>query len=195
MKLSKKYLAVIGGVALIVLLIGVTARASEEAAEKRRPAQSRIPGRERSKEMLETIRTVRTIETLKLTEQQIAQFLPKQRQMKEMRQNYSKVRKVKVEKLAKLLESKTSPRVLEKVLAEMKADEEKFQAKKKALQTEIDSILTPEQRAKLIIFERDFRKEMRKMLKRFSKREKSSEKRRGTKSQKEGSPRGSERGK
>jgi hypothetical protein len=178
MKLSKKYLAVIGGVALIVLLTGVTAGASKEAAEKRRPAQSRIPGRERSKEMLETIRTVRTIETLKLTEQQIAQFLPKQRQMKEMRENYFKVRKAKVEKLAKLLESKASPRVLEKALAEMKADEEIFQAENKALRAEIDSILSPEQRARLIIFERDFRKEMRKMLKRSSKREKPSEKRR-----------------
>ncbi len=195
MKFSKKYLPLIGGVALIVLLTGVTAGASEEAAEKRRPAQSRISGRERSKEMLETIRTVRTIETLKLTEQQIAQFLPRQRQMKETRENYSKVRKARVEKLAKLLESKTSPRVLEKVLAEMKADEEKFQAENKALRAEIDNILTPEQRARLIIFERDFRKEMGKMLKRSSKREKPSEKRKRTKSQREGSPRGSERGK
>ncbi len=195
MKLSKKYLAVIGGVALIILLVGVTAGASEEAAEKRRPAQSRIPGRERSKEMLETIRTVRTIETLKLTEQQIAQFLPKQRQMKEMRENYFKVRKVKVEKLAKLLESKASPRALEKTLTELKSDEEKYQAENKALRAEIDNILTPEQRARLIIFERDFRKEMRKMLKGHSKREKPSEKRKGTKSQREDFPRGSERGK
>ena len=195
MKLSKKYLAVIGGVALIVLLTGVTVGASEEAAGKRGPAQSRTPGRERSKEMLETIRTVRTIETLKLTEQQIAQFLPKQQQMKGMRENYSKVRKVKVEKLEKLLESKASPRALEKVLAAMKAEEEKFQAENKALRAEIDSILTPEQQARLIIFERDFRKEMRKMLKKSSKREKPSEKRKKTKSKKEGSPRGSEHGK
>jgi len=195
MKLSKKYLALIGGVALIVLLTGVIAGASEEAAEKRGSAQSRTTGRERSKEMLETIRTVRTIETLKLTEQQIAQFLPKQRQMKGMRENYSKVRKVKVEKLAKLLESKASPRDLEKVLAEVEAEEEKFQAENKALRAEIDSILTPEQRARLIIFERDFRKEMHKMLKKSSKREKPSEDRKGTKRQKEGSPRKSERGK
>ena len=192
MKLSKKYLAIIGGVALIILLVGVTDGASEEAAEKRRPAQSRIPRRERSKEMLETIRTVRTIETLKLTEQQIAQFLPKQRQMKEMRENYFKVRKARVEKLAKLLESKTSPRALEKTLTELKSDKEKYQAENKALRDEIDNILTLEQRARLIIFERDFRKEMRKMLKGHSKRKKPSEKRRGTKSQREGSPRRSE---
>lgn len=183
MKLSKKYLVIIGGVALIVLLTGVTARASEEtahprAAGKRRPAQARIPRVEKSKEMLETIRTVRTIEALELTEEQIAQFLPKMRKIREEREKHRAVRKEKVEKLAKLLESKTSPRVLEKALAEMKADEEKFQAENKALRNEIDSILTIEQRARLIIFERNFHKEMREMLKEPSKKERPSEKRR-----------------
>ena len=201
MKFSKKYLAIIGGIVLVILVAGVSVRAAEESADQRRAikrkklAQAHISREVRSKEMLETIRTVRTIEALKLDEEQIAQFLPKQRRMRELKEKYLKTRKEKVEELAKLLESKASSRVLEKALAELKGAKEKFRAASKALGDEIDSILTPEQRARLVIFKRDFRKEMRRMLKKPSERARSLEKRRGTKSQRERSPRGSERGK
>jgi Spy/CpxP family protein refolding chaperone len=191
MKLSKKYLTIIGGVALIVLLIGVTAGATE----KRRPAQSRIQGRERSRKMLETIRMVRTIEALELTEEQIAQFLPMQRQIKEARKEFHQSRKERIEELEGLLKSKASSRNLEKALENLKAQEKSFRERTESLQDKIDSILTIEQRARLIIFERGFQKEMREMLKGPSKREKQPEKRRGTKSQREGFRRGSERGK
>ncbi len=181
MKFSKKYLAIIGGVVLVVLVVGVTMgvrKAAHRRAIRRRPALARILGKERPEEMLETIKIVRTIEALELNEEQIAQVIPRWRSMKEAMKEFHQSRKERIEELEKLLKSKASSQDVERALENLKAQEKAFRERTESLKDEIDSILTPEQEARLILFERKFHKEMQRMLKRPPKRERPLEKRR-----------------
>ncbi len=185
MKLSKKYLAIIGGVILVVLVVGVAAgvkkAAHRRAIKRRRPALARILGKERPREMLETVKIVRTIEALKLNEEQIAQVLPKWRRRKEARKEFHQSRKERIEELGKLLKSKASSQDLERALENLKAQEKAFRERMENLKEEIEEILTPEQEVKLILFEKKFRQEMQRMLKRPPRRARPLEKREGIK--------------
>ncbi|MBU4128750.1 hypothetical protein L6386_05355 [bacterium] len=182
MKFSKKYLAIIGGVVLVVLVVvvavGVKKAAHRRAIKRRRPALARLMGKEKPREMLETIRIVRTIEALELNEEQVAQIIPKWRRMKEARKEFQQSRKERIEELEKLLKSKVSSQDLEKALENLKAQEKAFRERMESLKDEIDSILTPEQEVKLILFEKQFRKEMQRMLKKPPKRASPLEKKR-----------------
>lgn len=181
MKFSKKYLAIIGGVVLIVLVVGTAVgvkRAVHRRAIKRRPALARILGKERPREMLETIRIVRTIEALELNEEQIAQVLPKWREMKEAGKEFHQSRKERIEELEKLLKSKASSQELERALENLKAQEKAFRGRMENLKDEIDKTLSPEQKVKLIISESKFHKEMQRMLEKPPRRAKLLEKRR-----------------
>lgn len=182
MKFSKKYLAIIGGVVLVVLVVGVAVgvrKASHRRAIRRRgPALARLLGKEKPREMLETIKIVRTIEALELNEEQVAQVLPKWRETKEARKEFHQNRKERIEELEKLLKSKASSQDLERALENLKAQEKAFRERMESLKDEIDSILTPEQEVKLILFEKKFRKEMQRMVKRPPKRARPLEKKR-----------------
>jgi len=185
MKLSKKYLVIVGGAVLIILISGASIRAEEESAgphreiEKKQFLQEHVPGHKKSKEMLETIRTVRIIEALKLNEEQIAKVLPAQREMREAKKEFRQSRKERIEELEKLLKSKASSQNLERALESLKAQEKAFRERTEKLQGKIENPLTPEQKARLIIFERQFRKEMRQMLKKHPKGKSPLKKRRG----------------
>ncbi len=184
MKFSKKYLAIIGGVVLVVLVVGVTMgvrKAAHRRAIRRRPALARILGEERPSEMLETIRIVRTIEALELNEAQIAQVLPRWREMKEATREFHQSRKERIEELEKLLKSKASSQELERALENLKAQEKAFRERMESLKDEIDKTLSPEQKVKLIISERKFHKEMQRMLEKPPRRAKLLEKRKGIK--------------
>ena len=184
MKFSKKYLAIIGGVILVilvVLVVGVKKATTRRAIKKRRPALARMLGKERPREMLETIRLVKTIEALELNEEQIAQVLPKWREMKEAKKEFHQRRKERIEELEKLLKSKTSSQDLERALENLKAQEKAFQGRLESLKDEIDKALSPEQEVKLILFEKKFRREMQGMLERPPRRAKPLEKRKGIK--------------
>jgi len=182
MKFSKKYLAIIRGVVLVVLVVGVVVgvrkAAHRRAIRRRRPALARMLGKERPREMLETIRMVRIIETLKLNEEQIAQVLPKWREIKEAKREFHQSQKERIEELEKLLKSKVSSQDLERALENLKAQEKAFHERMESLKEEIDKILTPEQEVKLILFEKKFRKEMQRMLKKHPRGERPLKKRR-----------------
>lgn len=182
MKFSKKYLAIIGAVVVVILVVGVAVgvkkAARRRAIRRRRPAMARILGKERPREMLETIRLVKTIEALELNEKQIAQLLPKWREMTEAKKEFHQSRKERIEELEKLLNSKASSQALERALENLKAQEKAFRARIESLKDEIDKTLSAEQKAKLIISERKFHQEMQRMLERPPRRAKPLEKRR-----------------
>ncbi|HCG77053.1 MAG: hypothetical protein COZ37_05235 [bacterium (Candidatus Ratteibacteria) CG_4_10_14_3_um_filter_41_18] len=167
---------------LLLLTTGV--KLSAESRAEKTPNQ-KISDEEREErkgkasEMLETITLWKLVDGLKLTEEQVAKFLPKYREDKDLKKEYQEKRKKIAEELKDLLQDKSSSKKIEEKLTQLNKLEEEEWQKKRALEKELKSILTPEQQAKYIFLQRQIGEEMMQRLRKKGKerKEQSQEKR------------------
>lgn len=168
MKTSKILLIFAGIVVIVVLTVGITIGVERivhrRAFEKRMPYLTDILGKERPRDLLETIKIVRAIEVLDMNEEQIGKVISRWGKLNNIREEHNKIRKEKLEEIEKLLKAKASSSELQAVISELNGLDDKFQSDYKALRNEIDNALTIEQQAKLILFERDFHRQMQMFL-------------------------------
>ena len=124
------------------------------------PREKRAP-----KELIETLRKVRLIEELRLTDEQSVKFFPKLNEIRESKEKFDQDRKTLIEELMDLFEKdKKSAEQINAKLDKLFQREEEFNKKETALKKEIRKILSPEQQARLILFQLRFDKEMREMI-------------------------------
>lgn len=170
MKFSKMLLVISGVVVIVALTIvitmGVERAIHRRAFEKRMPHLAKIIGKESPRDLLKTIKMVRAIEVLGLDEEQIAKVIPRWRKLDETREVNRKARKKKLEEIERLLKAEAPAEELENAITSLEELDDKFQSDCKALRDEINQMLTPEQQARLILFEKDFRCQMQKFLQR-----------------------------
>jgi len=124
-----------------------------------------MPKERAPRQLIETLRKVRLIEELKLTDEQSVKFFPKMNAIKEAKEKIDQDRKILIEELMDLLAKDKKP--LDQINAKLDKLfqlEEDFNKKETVLKKEIRKILSPEQQARLILFQLRFDQEMREMI-------------------------------
>ena len=169
MKASKITLIVIGIIVLITITVGVTVVVQRNIYKKKlakhAPYLTNLMGKEKPRDMLKTIKLVKAIEVLDLDEEQMAEFITQWQKTQRAAMDYRKDRAEKIKEIDELLKDKASPQDLTNAITELRALEKDFSGEKQDLQDEIYSVLTPEQQARFILFEKKFNRQMKNFLK------------------------------
>ncbi len=117
------------------------------------------------KELVETLRKVRLIEELKLSEEQSLKFFPKLNELREAKEKFEQDRRTVLDELRDLLHKEKIPQdQINAKIDKLFQIEEEFNKKENALKKELRKILSPEQQARLILFQLRFERELRDMI-------------------------------
>lgn len=172
---SFKILLIITGViaiiaATVVVTLGVQRSIHRKKFIQKTPHLAKLLGDKKPKDLLGTIKTVRAIEVLDLNDEQSARYISLSRKLETLRKEHHEKRKEKLEGLDRLVKAAASDDELQKVIKELQQLDEDFRTETKGLRNEINSILTPDQQARLILFEKEFQHEMQEFLERQPRR-------------------------
>lgn len=168
MKSFKLFLIIGGMIVVIIVTAIITSRIQSSIHHKRlmrkSPHLAKLLGDKKPKDLLVTIKTVRAIDALDLNDEQSARFISLTRKRETLRKEYHKSLKDKLEELDRLVKANASDNELQKVIKELDEAEERFRTDTKKIKDDINSILTPEQQARLILFEKEFAREMQRFI-------------------------------
>ena len=142
-------------------------------------AQSGHPGDtqggDRPYERIENLRKVRLVEILELKEDQSVRFLARMNEHDNARRAIMKERGEALYKLERLIRNKSDDSEYEKAFADVSAVDDKLTTERRSYIAGLSDILTPTQRAKMLIFERRFEKELREAMREAQRRRKEQE--------------------
>ena len=121
-------------------------------------------------ERVERWRKMRLIEVLELKEEQSVRFLPRinehERRMTDLRKEKDNV----LDKIERLVRNRAEEKEIEGVFPEFFAVSGRMDAERQNFFNSVNDILTVEQRAKFLLFERHFERELREAMKEVSRR-------------------------
>jgi Spy/CpxP family protein refolding chaperone len=121
-----------------------------------------VEERKKIRENIETLRTYKLLETLDLTSQQSAEFLPALKGFRDAKRKFQEDRKTLLRELEDALESeKIDENKLEQTLSALEGTREEFQAEFVNFLQKARAMLTPQQRARLQLFEERFERRLR----------------------------------
>ena len=123
--------------------------------------QGEPQGSDRPSERIENLRKVRLVEILELKEDQAVRFLARMNEHDAARRSLVKERGDALDRLERLIRNKADDNEYEKAFADVAAVDDKIAAERKGFFAGLSDILTPTQRAKMLIFERRFERELR----------------------------------
>jgi Spy/CpxP family protein refolding chaperone len=129
------------------------------------PAVPRPPGEPEGRRLIETIRIWKMTEALNLDEHQAAKLFPKLAQLEASRREFHRRQRALRDELAELL--KQRPLRDEEIRArldQLDRTEIDFRGQEVAIRGGLRSILSPEQQARLALFEDRFETEMRRTI-------------------------------
>jgi hypothetical protein len=115
-------------------------------------------------ERLEQLKKVRMIEMLDLKEDQSVRFFARLNDHDKVRKDLRKERNDVLDKLERLIRNRADAAAYDKVFAEVKDVQDRMLAEERGFADGLKDILTVEQRAKLILFERRFEGELREAI-------------------------------
>ncbi len=125
------------------------------------------------KKQLEHFRKLKIVETLDLNEETTLRFFVKLNEFENKIKSLKKQKQNLMDSLEILVEEDAKSLSFEKIFDELIQSEEKLLETKKTFQNEMKSILTSEQMAKYLVFEKKFRQEVKNTIEqRFRKRKK-----------------------
>jgi len=153
-------------VILLVLLVLPVAGSSEQAEQPQTPAPETLSSTDQQiRELLYTIRAFRLIKELGLSEDRARQVLEKMHQARTLRQQYL-VQRYQIEnKLDALLEYPTPDREkIDAVLQELDTARQEYYQHIRETDHELRMILTPEEQARYILFQRKFNQKLREII-------------------------------
>jgi superfamily II RNA helicase len=139
---------------VVVMILGIS------------PALSQ-PGRRhegRPMERVERLRKVRLIEFLGLQEEQSARFIARLNEHEKARRDLFNERSDVLDKLDTLLENKAEAPEIEKRIAEVESINARIAEENQKFYAGLSDILSVEQRAKVLLFERRFERELREAI-------------------------------
>lgn len=115
-------------------------------------------------ERIERFKKMRMLEVLGLGEEQSARFIARYNEQENRRRELMKERDALLDKLEGLLRSKADEQEYEKLFADIIAINRRIGEERLAFFTGLKDLLTIEQRAKLLLFERRFEHELREAM-------------------------------
>ncbi len=124
-------------------------------------AQPNRPPDQRPFERIEQWKKVRLVEMLDLSEEQSVRFLARMNEHENTRRELMKAKVEALDKIERLIRNNADGKEIEKVFPEVEAVDAKMVDEGKRYFEGLADILTPEQRGKLLLFERRFEKELR----------------------------------
>jgi len=124
-------------------------------------AQPPRPPDQRPYERIEQWKKVRLVEMLDLNEEQSVRFLARMNEHENARRELMKEKVETLDKIERLIRNNADGKEIEKVFPEVEAIDAKIVDEGKRYFDGLADILSPEQRGKLLLFERRFEKELR----------------------------------
>jgi hypothetical protein len=143
------------------------------SAQPGRPGDQQ--GTDRPSDRIENLRKVRLVEVLELKEDQSVRFLARLNDHDNARRALMKERGDALDRLERLIRNKAEDGEFDKAFADVAAVDDKVTAERKSFSAGLSDILTPTQRAKMLIFERRFEKELREAMREAQRRRKDQE--------------------
>jgi len=144
---------------LILASLVVSAFALSQPGQTEQPA---APGQsERGWERVEQLRKVRLIEMLDLKEEQSVRFFARHKEHDAARRELMKKKEEALDKIERLLRNRADASELTAVFADVEALEGQLLAERRKFLESLQDILSVEQRARFILFERRFERELR----------------------------------
>ena len=134
-----------------------------------------MQGTERPSDRIENLRKVRLVEVLELKEDQSVRFLARMNEHDNARRAFMKERGDALDRLERLVRNKADDGEFEKGFADLAAVDEKLVTERRNFFSGLSDILSPTQRAKMLVFERRFEKELREAMREAQQRRKDQE--------------------
>jgi hypothetical protein len=122
------------------------------------------PPDQRPFERIEHLRKVRLIEMLELKEEESVRLMARITEHENAARELMKERGEALDRVERLVRNKAEGKEYEKAFAEVTAADDKVIAEKRRFFAGLADILTPEQRGKMLLFERRFEKELREAM-------------------------------
>lgn len=119
---------------------------------------------ERPHERIEQWKKVRLIEILDLKEDQSVRFFARLKEHDLLRRQLMKEKGEALDRLDRLVRNRASEGDLEKAFPDVLAVDDRMRDEQRRYFSGLSDLLTPEQRAKLLLFERQFEKELREAM-------------------------------
>lgn len=138
---------------------------SEVMAQPFAPTAPRAPGAPEGRHLIETIKIWKMTEALNLDEGQAAKLFPKLAQLEASRREFYRRQHVLRNELAELLRQRPlQDEEIKARLDQLDRAEIDFRGREQAIKGGLRSILSPEQQARLALFEDRFESEMRRVI-------------------------------
>jgi hypothetical protein len=137
--------------------------------------QGETQGTDRPYERIESLRKVRLVEILELKEDQSVRFLARMNEHDNARRAMMKERGEALDRLERLIRNKAEDAEYEKAFADVAAVDDRLTTERRSFFGGLSDILTPTQRAKMLIFERRFERELREAMREAQRRRKEQE--------------------
>lgn len=118
----------------------------------------------RPMERIDRLKKVRLIEFLELQEEESARFIARLNEHEKSRRDLQKEKGDALDRLEQLLEKKADVQDLQKGIGEVEAINAKVGEENRKFFSGLSDILSVEQRAKMLLFERRFEKELREAI-------------------------------
>jgi Spy/CpxP family protein refolding chaperone len=144
---------------LLVLALLVSAAASAQPGGPEGPR-----GWQRSVERIEHLKKVRLVEMLDLTEEQSVRFFARRNDHENIMQSLMKEKNDRLDRIERMVRNAADPADIEKAFPEVLAAEAQLHQERERFFRSLSDLLTAEQRAKFLLFERQFERELREAM-------------------------------
>jgi hypothetical protein len=124
-------------------------------------AQPGPPMDGRGRERIERFRRMRLIELLDLKEEQSVRFIARYNEFENNRRDLNKQRDEILDKIERLVRNNAEEKEIEKIFLEVEAISRKLGEERLKFFNSLSDLLSVQQRAKLLLFERRFETELR----------------------------------
>ena len=149
-------------------LLLVAALAGSLALTVAQPPQDPPDGRQW--ERISQWRKIRLIEMLSMTEEQSVRFFARMNEHDTARRSLMKEKGEALDRLDRLVRNRADAQEYEKAIPEVLSADEKIRAEQRRFFDSLPDVLSAEQRAKFLLFERQFEKELREAMREVQRR-------------------------
>ena len=143
-------------------------------AQPGRPGDAQGGG-DRPFDRIESLRKVRLVEILELKEDQSVRFLARMNEHDNSRRALMKDRGEALDRLERLIRNKADDTEYQRAFAEVASIDDSLMMERRSFFAGLSDILTPTQRAKMLIFERRFERELRDAMREAQRRRREQE--------------------
>ncbi len=124
----------------------------------------------RSYERIQQWKKIRLIELLQMNEDQSVRFFARMNEHDAERRAMMREKSEMLDRVERLVRNRAEPSEFEKAIPDILTAEDQIRAEQRKFYLSLSDILTPEQRAKFLLFERQFERELREAMREAQKR-------------------------